>query len=908
MRKSKQRPKAKLKKYPNGGKLNPYIATDPNDPRIQNYKDSLMVSRASDRDLANVTKDNTIDYDQSMKQTMTWNSGPLAKAHGRLSKISPTKWHEAEYYARPTLTGSTTTDKFAKASIAKYPAPKQQVIYQPPAVVSKPTPPPAPVATPISTVKTDMPATVTYGKSPMGHPYRQTGGNKTFLTQGEADKIPYFQYANGGLKRSEDYGSEKKPYPTVQANNFAGGNRSYPIPTKADAIDALRLAGLHGRSDVKSKVFSKYPSLKKHENGGEFAGGNKTANIMKDTGLFIVDNALSEWAPNAIKESDYSDSGYSQTLAKVTAIHEALDSQSPIQKNLSKYGGQDPNANRSAESQEYYDKALPIAKTGSKIGEMYATQGVQSTMQGKQQPEQVQSTYTDNIYAGDYMNPNSNINVPQNPETYNPSDPNRDETMYGAYGGIKYPHGGIHSGMPNAEVETIETMNTAPGSITSANSNKTHAMGGVNVNLPTGTKMLSDRIKNPETGNTFAKDGNKYTTTKEDKVKNDINSTGIAKFTANLKSQTKQFMHDKLFQAQEAIKQAKLKLGMQRLHKKLGIEMPQHQMPDDSMMNNSEMKMGGKMCYPDGGTKLPQYYDAGLTPMEVPEDPKIRTQQDWYFPKPSYNTPGFAMPQNPNTPMLTRAERDQAEWERMDAAGRAGEQAANAIPVTPSTPDTSDYAKQIDNDIASGVYKAPDSSERDYSSMRDAAGLGANILGQNAGNIWDAYQTRMGTKYDKEASRKLRYNRLDPTQALNDADIQNKITRGALAGAAGGNAGAYMGNAIQAGAQNSLAKARVRAEYEKYNAAIGDKEQSENLGLERLDKANEQANKARSEDIARTAISSMGQNTSSAMRDYKLSKRDQQSLDLISQAYPDYTYDKKKNAWFHKSNGKKLVI
>ena len=45
--------------------------------------------------------------------------------------------------------------------------------------------------------------------------------------------------------------------------DFAGGGRSYPIPTKADAVDALRLAGLHGRSDVKAKVYDKYPSLRK---------------------------------------------------------------------------------------------------------------------------------------------------------------------------------------------------------------------------------------------------------------------------------------------------------------------------------------------------------------------------------------------------------------------------------------------------------------------------------------------------------------------------------------------------------------------------------------------------------------------------------------------------------------------
>lgn len=72
---------------------------------------------------------------------------------------------------------------------------------------------------------------------------------------------------NGGLT-SKDRGSSKYPYPSVSSKDFAGGGRSYPIPTKADAVDALRLAGLHGRSDVKSKVYSKYPELRKKARGG----------------------------------------------------------------------------------------------------------------------------------------------------------------------------------------------------------------------------------------------------------------------------------------------------------------------------------------------------------------------------------------------------------------------------------------------------------------------------------------------------------------------------------------------------------------------------------------------------------------------------------------------------------------
>lgn len=74
--------------------------------------------------------------------------------------------------------------------------------------------------------------------------------------------------AMGGLSRDKNYGSKKKPYPSVAKKDFAGRHRSYPIPTKADAVDALRLAGLHGRSDVKAKVYNKYPELRKKGNVG----------------------------------------------------------------------------------------------------------------------------------------------------------------------------------------------------------------------------------------------------------------------------------------------------------------------------------------------------------------------------------------------------------------------------------------------------------------------------------------------------------------------------------------------------------------------------------------------------------------------------------------------------------------
>lgn len=92
----------------------------------------------------------------------------------------------------------------------------------------------------------------------------------------------------GGLSRSKDYGSKSKPYPNIDKKDFAGKNRSYPIPTKSDAIDALRLAGLHGRDDIKTKVYNKYPELRKRaKNGGVYtvtSNGKTSLRMIPSTG------------------------------------------------------------------------------------------------------------------------------------------------------------------------------------------------------------------------------------------------------------------------------------------------------------------------------------------------------------------------------------------------------------------------------------------------------------------------------------------------------------------------------------------------------------------------------------------------------------------------------------------------
>jgi hypothetical protein len=106
------------------------------------------------------------------------------------------------------------------------------------------------------------------------------------------------QHRLGGGLTSKDRGSSKHPYPSVSSKDFAGGGRSYPIPTKADAVDALRLAGLHGRSDVRSKVYSKYPSLRPKALGGMYVPFNKRYTSIYDAPDYDYDydggNALGD--------------------------------------------------------------------------------------------------------------------------------------------------------------------------------------------------------------------------------------------------------------------------------------------------------------------------------------------------------------------------------------------------------------------------------------------------------------------------------------------------------------------------------------------------------------------------------------------------------------------------------------
>lgn len=113
------------------------------------------------------------------------------------------------------------------------------------------------------------------------------------LGNGRYLRLPKSKYRLGGGLTSKDRGSSKHPYPSVSSKDFAGGGRNYPIPTKADAVDALRLAGLHGRSDVKAKVYSRYPELRKKARNGTWV--KPVYNTSKYRGTIRARRQIAKW-------------------------------------------------------------------------------------------------------------------------------------------------------------------------------------------------------------------------------------------------------------------------------------------------------------------------------------------------------------------------------------------------------------------------------------------------------------------------------------------------------------------------------------------------------------------------------------------------------------------------------------
>ena len=449
----------------------------------------------------------------------------------------------------------------------------------------------------------------------------------------------------------------------------------------------------------------------------------------------------------------------------------------------------------------------------------------------------------------------------------------------------KFPMGGVNYNNPNAEVEMQENSISPNGDFTQYNG-PSHEMGGIPTYMEPGERIFSDRLKVPGTKKTFAEVNKKNNTTKEDKVIDNNKSTSLAKSTAKLIADIKRRKSDELFEAQEQIKADKFKSQLENdlyacggmvKYKNGGI----HIKPENRGKFTAAAKRAG-MGVQEYASHVLAHKD-NFSSTLVKRANFAKNAASWKHAyggeQPPYETTGTYPPTGwgqYNTPIDYSGP--------VNLTGGPSDIAPIDDPLNDYDPFLNQQQKQLGRQMKKNLtYDRPNY----YEAIEPAINTGL----QNLGNIYDLGITKFGKKYDKEDSGQLTPERLNPNEAIRQANMEARTTRGRLKDLTAGNAGAYLSNLTRTQAANTMNKARIIQDFENANVGIGNQFMMHNQATRMQDKANEQMNKARSEDIARQAIRGIGTNTSAAYRDYKAGKMDARTAGMLSSMFRDYRLD-----------------
>jgi len=174
-------------------------------------------------------------------------------------------------------------------------------------------------------------------------------------------------------------------------------------------------------------------------------------------------------------------------------------------------------------------------------------------------------------------------------------------------------------------------------------------------------------------------------------------------------------------------------------------------------------------------------------------------------------------------------------------------------------------------------FSKPAPDPKDYSNYKDYAREAAIFAGQNLGNISDLIRTRGGRKYDKESYGQMTPQMPDFTEAKRNARSEASAYRRMLPGLTGGNAGATLGMMGQLQGLSQQALAKIVEGEQQARAGVYNQFLPLNKQLQMQERADTQANKARSEDIARMATSGIAATIGGAGSDYGMSKSDREA-------------------------------
>jgi len=504
-------------------------------------------------------------------------------------------------------------------------------------------------------------------------------------------------------------------------------------------------------------------------------------------------------------------------------------------------------------------------------------------------------------------------------------------------GKMCYPNGGK---VANAELEKSENFITPNGEFGQING-ASHELGGVDVNIPGGTIIFSDKLKPKGSKKTYAILNKANNTKKEEEIVDDNMATKESKKTAELMKRVKGANSQKLFQDQEEGKYNRLAKYIKRLG---GIQ----QFPGGGTFNPNDHNYQAFLAKNKGFEQIPGSNRFARN-FSIPYGPTIPTAYRTFDPNQSYLpqnsgaqvNPNYQPVQfgpntitNPNTGTISNYQNQPIQPQNFnfrnggfkdrdnnsymeDGIPYQGEGnwmkgvqgALNNNPYISNDPNDVKYpyvqtptnlSNQLDPISRSNrttgstldqPFNTPEYSRQPIN-WQDAAYQGVGTLAQSAGQL--AYLKDQGKRYDTQKFYGYTPERLDPSSALRDADTQARTASYDLSNASGGNSGNYLANRIALSGNNTLNKASIRNKYANDNAQIGNSGQQFNIQNQyRTDDINA-ANKGQALSNYYNTIGSVGTNVASGMRDYRMDRYNKQMVDML----PDLVNDPAFRTWY----------
>ena len=352
-------------------------------------------------------------------------------------------------------------------------------------------------------------------------------------------------------------------------------------------------------------------------------------------------------------------------------------------------------------------------------------------------------------------------------------------------------HGGMinqDDNNPNAQLEKQEVMKYPNGGTDQVNA-PTHDNGGINLNLPQGTQIFSDHLKDPDTKKTFAKVAEKYKNNRWDKIMKDDKSDDLTKKTASMMKQKNEQALNSLFEKQEQMKEQKM------------------------------MKYGGKLGYKMGG-EIPMFWSGGTAKGSVTS----------YLPK--YKIGAKTGYEFDTTPI-----QDDGNFNFSLSDTNISESDMNKIVPKKEYGDSNIFS----NSNFNNKFSSPSSNWWDKNKSNVATGIGAasNLLGPLA------YLTGPDKGVTKQDFYGYTPEAYDPTESIRQArqtgtDVQAQIRR------TSGDAGLMNTSLIASQDKTNQAISGIQSEYDNKNVGgrnagqqynIGNRYNTDDINMRRSDQA-----------------------------------------------------------------------